>query len=264
MRPQEFQPLDSAVIPRFAEPATFMRTPYVHSYAGLEIALVGVPFDLGSTNRAGARHGPAQIREMSRLIRRVNAASAIAPFDLCHVADVGDAPQNPLDLLDSIQKIQTFFATLHAAGVVPVTAGGDHTITLPILRALATAGPVGCIHFDAHADTLDTLLGTKINHGTPFRRAVEEELIDPRRMIRIGLRGTRYSDEDIAFGSDVGMRLITMEDYEAMGRAQVITEARRVVGEGPTYITFDIDGLDPIYAIGTGAPEPGGVSMRDA
>ena len=123
---------------------------------------------------------------------------------------------------------------------------------------------MGCIHFDAHADTLDTLLGTKINHGTPFRRAVEEELIDPRRMIQIGLRGTRYSDEDIAFGYDVGMRLITMDDFEALGRAQVITEARRVVGEGATYITFDIDGLDPIYAIGTGAPEPGGLSMRDA
>ena len=264
MRPQEFQPLDSAVIPRFAEPATFMRTPYVPSYAGLDIALVGVPFDLGSTNRAGARHGPAQIREMSRLIRRVNASSAIAPFDICQVADVGDAPQNPLDLLDSIHKIQAFFATLHAAGIVPVTAGGDHTITLPILRAIATEGPVGCIHFDAHADTLDILLGTKINHGTPFRRAVEEGLIDPKHMIQIGLRGTRYSDEDIAFGYEAGMRLITMDDYEEMGRAQVITEARCVVGEGPTYITFDIDGLDPIYAIGTGAPEPGGLSMRDA
>jgi guanidinopropionase len=190
--------------------------------------------------------------------------TSIMHNDLCQVADVGDVPQNPLDLADSIQKIQAFFATLHAAGVVPVTAGGDHTITLPILRALATEGPVGCIHFDAHADTLDTLLGTKINHGTPFRRAVEEGLIDPRRMIQIGLRGTRYSDEDIAFGADVGMRLITMDDYEEMGRAHVITEARRVVGEGPTYITFDIDGLDPIYAIGTGAPEPGGLSMRDA
>src|SRR5262245_39224022 len=141
MHQQEFQPLDSAVIPRFAEPATFMRTSYVHNYAGLDIALVGVPFDLGSTNRAGARHGPAQIREMSRLIRRVNRASAIAPFALCHVADFGDAPQNPLDLLDSIHMIQAFFATLHAAGVVPVTAGGDHTITLPILRASPRRGP---------------------------------------------------------------------------------------------------------------------------
>src|SRR5207247_5812098 len=174
----------------------------------------------------------------------VNASSAIAPFELCHVADVGDAPQNPLDLLDSIQKIQAFFATLHAAGVVPVTAGGDHTITLPILPALPTEGPVGCIHFDAHAATLDTLLGTKINHGTPFRRAVEEELLDPRRMIQIGLRGTRYSDEDIAFGSDVAMRLITMDDYEAMGRAHVITDARRVGGEGPPYIPYDTPAVD--------------------
>ena len=235
----------------------------MHSYAGLDIALVGVPSI--SARRIGRRPPrPGPNSGDVALIWRVNASSAIAPFDLCQVADVGDAPQNPLDLLDSIDKIQAFFATLHAAGVVPVTAGGDHTITLPILRALATDEPVGCIHFDAHADTLDTLLGTKINHGTPFRRAVEEKVIDPRRIIQIGLRGTRYSDEDIAFGSEVGMRLVTMDDYEEMGRAHVITEARRVVGEGPTYITFDIDGLDPIYAIGTGAPEPGGLSMRDA
>src|SRR5512132_1918116 len=133
-----------------------MRPPYVHSYAGLDIALVGVPFDLGSTNRAGARHGPAQIREMSRLIRRVNASSAVAPFDICHVADVGDAPQNPLDLADSIDKIQAFFATMHAAGVVPVTPGAAHTPTPPLLRAIATDAPVGSIPFDAHADTLDT------------------------------------------------------------------------------------------------------------
>ena len=264
MSHHQFRPIDSAVTPRFAEPASFMRTPYVKSYAGLDIALVGVPFDLGSTNRAGARHGPAQIRDMSRLIRQVNASSSIAPFDICQVADVGDAPQNPLNLMDSINKIRAFYEELRAAGVVPVSAGGDHTVTLPILRAMAPDGPVGCVHFDAHADTLDTLLGTKINHGTPFRRAVEEGLIDPRRMIQIGLRGTRYSDEDIQFGYDVGMRIITMDDYETMGRAKVIEAARQVVGDGPTYITFDIDGLDPVYCIGTGAPEPGGLSMRDA
>ncbi|MDH3690263.1 MAG: agmatinase, partial [Gammaproteobacteria bacterium] len=209
-------------------------------------------------------HGPAQIREMSRLIRKVNPSSRLAPFDLCDVADIGDAPTNPLDLMASIDMIASFYKKLHGAPVVPISAGGDHTITLPILRALAVDGPIGIVHFDAHADTLDELLGTKINHGTPFRRAVEEGLIDPKRTIQIGLRGSRYSDEDIQYGYDVGMRLITMDDFEEMGRTAVVEEARRVVGEQATYITFDIDGLDPVYAIGTGAPEPGGLSMRDA
>ena len=260
----ELRPIDSAVVPRFAEAATFMRTPAVRDPAGLDIALAGVPFDLGSTNRAGPRHGPAQIRDMSRLIRQVNASSNIAPFEICRVADVGDAPVNPLDLMDSVDRITGFFADLHAKGVVPVSVGGDHTVTLPILRGIVTDGPVGCVHFDAHADTLDELLGSRINHATPFRRAVEEELIDPKRTVQIGLRGTRYSDQDIQYGYDAGMRVITMDDYEDMGRKAVIEETRRVVGDGPTYVTFDIDGLDPVYCIGTGAPEPGGLSMRDA
>jgi guanidinopropionase len=257
-------PLDSALVPRFAEPATFMRLPYAKDLAGLDIALVGIPFDLGSTNRNGARLGPAQIREMSRLIRKVNASSSIAPFDLCNVADVGDAPVNPLSLDDSINRITTFFQTLHRADVVPVSAGGDHTVTLPILRGIAGGAPLGCVHFDAHGDTLDELLGSRVNHATPFRRAVEEGLIDPRRTIQIGLRGTRYSDQDIQYGYDAGMRIVTMDDFEEMGRSAVIAEARRVVGDEPTYVTFDIDGLDPVYCIGTGAPEPGGLSMRDA
>lgn len=261
---KKLRPIDSAVTPRFAEPATFMRTPRMASADGLDIALAGVPFDLGSTNRAGPRHGPAQIREMSRLIRQVNASSRIAPFELCRVADVGDAPGNPLDLMESIDMITAFFAEMHASGAVPISAGGDHTVTLPILRGIVENGPVGCVHFDAHADTLDELLGSKINHATPFRRAVEEELIDPKRTIQIGLRGTRYSDADIQYGYDVGMRLITMDDFEEMGRAAVIKEIRRVVGEQPTYVTYDVDGLDPVYAIGTGAPEPGGLSMRDS
>lgn len=258
------QPIDSAVTPRFAEPATFMRTPYVKDQAGLDIALVGIPFDLGSTNRAGARHGPAQIREMSRLIRKVNASSRIAPFDLCNVADVGDVPQNPLDLLASVDMITAFFERLHAAGVTPVSVGGDHTVVLPILRGIVHDRPVGCVHFDAHADTLDELLGSRINHATPFRRAVEEELIDPKRTIQIGLRGTRYSDHDIQYGYDAGMSIVTMDDYEAMGRDKVVKLVRKVVGEHPAYVTFDIDGLDPAYCIGTGAPEPGGLSMRDS
>ncbi|MFQ5958330.1 MAG: arginase family protein, partial [Alphaproteobacteria bacterium] len=167
--PDDLRPIDSSVTPRFAEIATFMRTPRAESAQGLDVALAGVPFDLGSTNRAGARHGPAQIREMSRLIRKVNASSRIAPFDICRVADVGDAPTNPLDLMASLETIERFFADVHAAGAAPVAAGGDHTITLPILRAIARDGPVGVIQFDAHADTLDELLGSRYNHATPFR-----------------------------------------------------------------------------------------------
>ncbi|MFI4986656.1 MAG: agmatinase [Alphaproteobacteria bacterium] len=259
-----YAPLDSATVPRFAQPATFMRTPQVADAAELDIALAGIPFDLGSTNRAGARHGPAQIREMSRLIRQVNPYSRIAPFELCRVGDIGDAPVNPLDLLGSIASIAEFYAALHAKSVVPVSAGGDHTVTLPILRGIVKDGPVGLVHFDAHGDTLDELLGSKVNHATPFRRGVEEKLIDPRRVVQIGLRGTRYSDDDIQYGYDMGMRIITMDDFDEMGRKAVIEEARKVVGDGPTYVTFDIDGLDPVYCPGTGAPEPGGLTMRDA
>lgn len=263
---QEFQPIDSAITPRFAEPATFMRTPHVADGDGVEIALLGIPFDLGSTNRAGPRHGPAQIREMSRLIRQVNASSHIAPFKLCRVADMGDAPVNPLSLEDSIDRITAFYRAIKKRGIVPVSAGGDHTVTLPILRGIAGdgSGPVGVVHFDAHADTLDSLLGSRINHATPFRRAVEEGIIDPKRTVQIGLRGTRYSDEDIQYGYDMGMRIITMDDFEAMGREKVIAETRKVVGDLPTYVTFDIDGLDPVFCPGTGAPKPGGLSMRDA
>ncbi|MGH6958996.1 MAG: agmatinase [Dongiaceae bacterium] len=258
------QPLNAALVPRFAEVATFMRTPRTNDPAKVDIGLVGVPFDLGTNFRTGARQGPAQIREMSRIIRRVNATSRIAPFHLCNVADMGDAPINPFDLMDSVDKITGFFRNLADHGVAPIAAGGDHTITLPILRGLFRGQPFGAVHFDAHADTLDTLLGSKINHATPFRRLVEEGILDPRRTIQIGLRGTRFGDDDIQYGYDVGMRIVTMDDYEELGRKAVIEEARRVCGDGPTYITFDIDGLDPVYCIGTGVPEPGGLSMRDA
>jgi guanidinopropionase len=262
--PPSMQPLDSGIVPRFAEVATFMRTPRVKSAAGVDVALVGVPFDLGTNFRTGARQGPAQIREMSRIIRRVNATSRIAPFRLCSVADLGDTPINPFELLGSIDMIAKFISELTDQGAAPISAGGDHTITLPILRGIFRGKPFSVVHFDAHADTLDTLLGSKINHATPFRRLVEEGIIDPKRTIQIGLRGTRFGDDDIQYGYDVGMRIVTMDDFEEMGRKAVIEEARRVCGDGPTYITFDIDGLDPVYCIGTGVPEPGGLSMRDA
>ena len=255
------KPLDSGTVPRFMEVATFMRTPAVKDMAGIDIGLAGVPFDLGTTFRTGARQGPTQIREMSRFIRQVNPSTRVAPFELCRV---GDAPVNPLDLLASVDLITGFFAELRSKGVAPVAAGGDHTVTLPILRGLVADGPVGLIHFDAHADTLDELLGHRINHATPFRRAVEEGLIDPKRTVQVGLRGTRYGEDDIQYGYDAGMRIITMDDFDDMGRKQVIAEIRRVVGDEPAFLTFDIDGLDPTCAPGTGVPEPGGLTMRDA
>jgi guanidinopropionase len=259
-----FQPFDAATTPRFSDIATFLRTPRMDLNPDVDVALVGVPFDMGVNYRSGARHGPAAVREASRLIRQIHPTSGIAPFRLCNVADIGDATVNALDPAGSIDSIERFFGEIHKVGALPLAVGGDHTIPLPILRAIARGRPVGLVHFDSHADTLDELLGSKINHATTFRRGVEEELIDPRRVIQIGLRGSRFSENDIKWGGDAGFRLVTIDEYEAMGREAVIREIDRVIGEGPTYVTFDIDGLDSAYAMGTGVPEVGGLSVRDA
>ena len=259
-----FQPVDAAVTPRFAGIATFMRTQRHDVSKEIDIALVGVPFDIGVNYRAGARQGPAAVREASRLIRRVHSTSAIAPYDICNVADVGDAPVNPIDLARSIAMIEEFYAGIHAAGALPLSIGGDHTVPLPILRAIARKEPVGIFHIDSHADTLDTLAETRINHATTFRRGVEEGLIDPKRTIQIGLRGSRFSPDDIKWGQDRGFTCITYDDYEAMGRDAVIAKVGEVLGDGPTYMTIDIDGIDPAWAPGTGVPEIGGLSPRDA
>ncbi len=259
-----FQPVDATVTPRFAGIATFMRTQRHDISDELDVALVGVPFDIGVNYRSGARQGPAAVREASRLIRRVHSTSGIAPYDICNVADVGDAPVNPIDFARSIAMIEAFFKRVHAAGALPISIGGDHTVPLPILRAIAKGSPVGIVQIDSHADTLDTLADTKINHATTFRRGVEEGLIDPRRVIQIGLRGSRFSPDDIKWGEDKGFTCITIDKYEDMGRARVIEEVGRVTGAGPTYITIDIDGIDPAWAPGTGVPEIGGLTPRDA
>jgi guanidinopropionase len=229
----------------------------------IDIALVGVPFDIGVNYRSGARQGPAAVREASRLIRRVHQSSGIVPYDICNVADIGDAPVNPIDLLKSIDLIEAFFRRVRQAGALPIAIGGDHTVPLPILRAIARERPVGIVQIDSHADTLDTLAETRINHATTFRRGVEEGLIDPKRVIQIGLRGSRFSPDDIRWGEDQGFTCITYDRYEAMGRAAVVAEIDRVIGTGPTYITIDIDGIDPAWAPGTGVPEIGGLSPRD-
>ena len=198
-------------------------------------------------------------------MRRMHQSSGISPHDLARVADVGDAwVQSPFHLENSLDEIAEFFTRLNEASVTPVSAGGDHSITLPILRAIAKTGPVGMVHFDAHCDTGDDYLGSKFHHGAPFRRAVEEGLLDPERTIQIGIRGSVNEPDIWKFSHDSGMRVIYMEEFYELGIKRVIDEARRVVGIGPTYISFDVDGLDPVYAPGTGTPEVGGFSSMEA
>jgi guanidinopropionase len=256
---------DPMVRPRYTGLPTFMRAPYREDATGLDIALVGVPFDGGVTNRPGARHGPREIRNQSSLMRRINQASGIDPHALCRIADVGDAwVERPFELEGALREIETRFAELHAAGAAPVSAGGDHSVTLPILRAIARERPVGMVHFDAHCDTGDDYLGSKFHHGAPFRRAAEEGLLDPKRTIQIGIRGG-INDRDLwRFSHDSGMRVVYMEELYDKGPRAIAEEARRIVGDGPTYVSFDVDGLDPVYAPGTGTPECGGMSVLEA
>ena len=259
------QPVDAAATPRFAAVPTFMRLPVFDDPADLDIALVGVPWDGGTTNRAGARHGPREIRNMSSFIRPVNIASGIAPYDGNRVGDLGDAPVNPVSLEDTMGRVERFYRTLYEAGTMPLSAGGDHMVTLPILRAITADGAVGMVQFDAHSDTNDSYFdGSLYTHGTFVRRAIEEGILDPRRTVQIGIRGTRYSLNDYDFALQSGIRMITIDEYFDMGTEKAIAEARRVVGEGPTYVSFDIDGIDPAYAPGTGTPEIGGYTTHEA
>jgi guanidinopropionase len=259
-----FEPVDAALVPRFAGSQNFFRLPAVTDLSLLDVALVGVPFDGGTTNRAGARHGPREIRNQSSLIRRINA-NGVSPFEALRVADFGDSPVNPINLLDSLGKIEAFFKPVAAAGVIPISAGGDHLITLPILRALAVTNPVGLLHFDAHSDTNDTYFGdNKYTHGSPFRRAVEENLLDPKRAVQIGIRGTYYHHTDFDFARACGIRIIGMEEFVRRAPDDVMAEARDIIGAGPAYLSFDIDSLDPSIAPGTGTPEIGGFTAREA
>ena len=251
--------------PRYSGVPTFMRAPYQEDLKNVDIGLVGVPFDGGVTNRPGARHGPREIRNQSSLMRRMNQSSGISPHDLARVADVGDAwVQSPFHLESSLDEIADFFRQLKDASVTPLSAGGDHSITLPILRAIAEDEPVGMVHFDAHCDTGDDYLGSKFHHGAPFRRAVEEGVLDPKRTIQIGIRGSLNEPDVWQFSHDSGMRVVYMEEFYELGVKGVIAEARQIVGNGPTYISFDVDGLDPVYAPGTGTPEVGGFTSAEA
>jgi guanidinopropionase len=265
----DFQPLPSDIWPRFSQISTFMRLPHVQlaeiAAGGLDIGLFGVPFDLGTTNRTGPRHAPRQIREMSSLMRRAHRALGIYPFELARCADLGDAPVNPADLMDSLARIEGFAAEMIGKGILPLAAGGDHLVSLPLLRAAARERPVGMVHFDSHSDTWDSYFGGhKYTHGTPFRRAIEEGVLDPRRTIQIGIRGGLYALDDNDWAEQQGVRIITIEEYFEMGPDKAVAEARRVVGDGPTYLSFDIDGIDPAFAPGTGTPEIGGYTPAEA
>jgi len=266
-KPESYQPISGNDLPRFAGIATFMRLPYVAPANAdeVDIGLIGIPWDGGTTNRAGARHGPRQIRDLSTMARNAHHATGIMPFKLCNCADLGDTPVNPVDIEDTLGRVETFYREVAERGIVPLTAGGDHLVTLPVMRALCNREAVGMVHFDAHTDTLDRYFGeSKYTHGTPFRRAIEEGLLDPRRTVQIGIRGALYSNEDKDWGLEQGIRVIEIEEFHDLGIDAVIAEARRVVGNGPTYLSFDVDALDPVYAPGTGTPEIGGLTTYEA
>jgi guanidinobutyrase len=259
------QPLGGNDMPRFAGPGTMMRLPAVDSAEGMDVVFIGIPLDVGTSNRPGTRFGPKQIRAESVMLRPYNMWTRAAPFDSLRVGDLGDVPINTFDLKDAVARITDFYNKVLAHDVIPLTLGGDHTLSLPVLRAIADKhGPVGLIHVDAHADINEHMFGEAIAHGTPFRRAVEEGLIDPFRTWQIGLRGTGYTAEDFDWARDQGFTVVQAEELWHQSAAPLIERARAAMGDGPVYLTFDIDSLDPGFAPGTGTPEIGGLTPIQA
>ena len=257
-------PRDAFVSPRFGQVATFMLLPLAQTAENLDVALVGIPYDGGTSYRTGARFGPRAVREQSSLIRPWNPVLKVHPFEKLRVADCGDVDVVPISIERTYAAIEQRIAELTSRGAVPVSVGGDHSVTLPILRALARRhGRLGIVHFDAHPDTWDEYFGSKFFHGTPFRRAVEEGLVDPGRMIQIGIRGPLYGAEDFAFHDRHGIEVVRIETVKEQGTAWVAERLVRLRG-GPVYCSFDIDAVDPAYAPATGTPEVGGLTSYEA
>ena len=251
--------------PRYMDIPTFMRTPLIDDPEQFDIALVGIPYDGAVTNRPGARHGPREVRNASSMMRSIHPTTRVNPYELSRVGDGGDVPFTRLyDIESAHDDIEKFISGFHATGAATLAVGGDHSVTLPVLRALVTDGPVGLIHIDAHTDTWDEFMGSRYNHGTPFRRAVEEELIDPLRTIQIGIRGAQNSMEEWDFSASSGMRVVFMDEVSRVGVEAVAQEAKRIVGDRPTYLSFDIDSVDPAFAPGTGTPEVGGLTSVES
>ncbi len=261
------QPTSGLVTPRFGGLATFMRLPHVplDEATNLDIGIIGIPWDGGTTNRPGPRHAPRQMRDMSAMVRRMHQTSHVVPYDLANIADLGDCPVNPADVNDALERIGGFLKSVVGKGIRPLSAGGDHLSSLPALRAVGEKKPVGMIHFDAHTDLYDSYFGGfKYTHGTPFRRAIEEGVLDPKRTVQIGLRGSMYDLDDFDYGAKMGVRQIRIEEAIEMGPKAVMNEARSIAGDAEIYVSFDIDMLDPVYAPGTGTPEIGGFTTLQA
>ena len=255
------QPLGGNSMPRFGGPSTMMRLPARDTAEGLDVAFYGVPFDIGTSNRTGARFGPRAIRAESSLLRPYHMATRAAPFDSLVIADVGDVALNTFNAPACVPIIRDFVAGVLAAGAVPLGMGGDHTVTYPILQAIAAAhGPVGIVHVDAHADVNDTMFGEKVTHGSWLRRAIEEDLVDTARVVQIGLRGTGYAADDFDWVTSLGGRVVPAEECWHRSLAPLMAEVRAQLGDAPVYLTFDVDGLDPSVAPGTGTPEVGGLT----
>ena len=259
------KPISGMSNPRFADVATFFRLPIIKDLKKLDYCICGVPWDGGTTNRAGARHGPREIRNASSLIRTYHPVSLKSPYDKYNVADIGDCPVNPANLEDSLDKIKNFYSNILSSKTIPLSIGGDHLVSLPILRALAKDKPLALFQFDSHSDTWDTYFGDfKYTHGTPFRRAIEENLIDPKKYVILGIRGSLYDPDDLTWAKQQGVTIITIDEYYEMGFKKCVEKIYDVLSGIPIYFTFDIDGIDPTFAPGTGTPEVGGFNVREA
>jgi guanidinopropionase len=264
-RPSELAHPDSMVAAPFVGSPTLLRTPYHPELEGLDIALVGVPYDGGSTFRPGARYGPQAVRLASTMIRPFHPVLRISPHDVCRIADVGDVPfERMLDPAAAANEISAFYDRLRDFDVTPLSIGGDHSIPYPILRAIVRDGPVGLVHFDAHCDTWPEYQGTRFHNGAWVRWSIEEGYVDPQRAIQIGIRGQQSTLEGWEYAERCGVRLLTMAELDDVGVDAALTEMRKRVGTGPVYVSFDVDVLDPVYAGGTDTPEPGGLTMREA
>lgn len=257
-------PIDASRTPRFAGPASFARLPRLDQVSHADVVVAGVPFDSGVSYRPGARFGPTHVREASRLLRPYNPALDVSPFDIAQVADAGDIAVNPFNIHEAIETIEGAAVELTKNDTALVTIGGDHTIALPLLRAAAQKhGPVALVHFDAHLDTWDTYFGAEYTHGTPFRRAVEEGILDTEALSHVGTRGPLYGKKDLEDDRRFGFGIVTSSDIYYQGVVEVVDKLRQRLGNRPVYVSIDIDVLDPAHAPGTGTPEAGGMTSRE-